>query len=104
MNRKKLAFATACALVLLSGCATLATGAVSPSAPGFWTGLLHGFLFFLAFLTRIFSDTVAIYDTPNNGRLYDLGYVLGIALWFAVMGGGTAHATKNNDVEKSNAS
>ena len=65
---------TACA-------ATQAAGAVAPAAPGFWYGLWHGFIFPLAWLVSLFTDSVAIYAVPNSGGWYDFGYFLGIVVF-----------------------
>ena len=65
---------TACA-------ATQATGAVAATAPGFWLGLWHGFIFPVAWLVSLFAPNIAIYAVPNNGGWYDFGYFLGIVVF-----------------------
>ena len=55
--------------------------AVAPSAPGFWLGLWHGFIFPIAWVVSLFLDDVAIYAVPNNGGWYDFGYFLGIVVF-----------------------
>jgi hypothetical protein len=65
----------------LAACATQPPAA---GAPGFWLGLVQGFIAPFALITSLFSD-VRIYAFPNAGGWYDLGYLLGIA---AVLGGG----------------
>ena len=76
---------TACAIAasaLLSACAaTQSPAMVAPTAPGFWLGLWHGFIFPLAWLVSLFTDKVAIYAVPNNGGWYDFGYFLGVAVF-----------------------
>jgi hypothetical protein len=64
---------TACA-------ATQAAGAVAPSAPGFLSGLWHGFIFPIAWLVSLFAPRIAIYAVPNNGGWYDFGFFLGIVV------------------------
>ena len=80
---------TARNLVLLSAIAVgLAACATQPppaaSAPGFWSGLVQGFIAPFALIASLFTD-VRIYAFPNAGGWYDLGYFLGIA---GVLGGG----------------
>jgi hypothetical protein len=45
--------------------------------PGFWTGLLHGYLI-LFNLVGSWITNVRIYAFPNAGRWYDFGYFLGV--------------------------
>ena len=68
------------ALALSACAATQSDGAVAPSAPGFWLGLWHGFIFPVAWIVSLFFDKVAIYAVPNNGGWYDFGYFLGIVV------------------------
>ena len=75
------------ALLLVSSCAHQP----EPSAyepPGFWMGLLHGFLILFSFIGSLFAD-VRIYAFPNSGVWYDFGFLLGAS---AFLGGGGASA------------
>ena len=65
------------AVLVLASCATQppVTGA---DPPGFFSGLLHGFLIFFTLIGSIFTD-YRIYAFPNSGGWYDLGFVLGAA-------------------------
>lgn len=54
--------------------------------PGFYSGLLHGFLMPFTFIGSFFMD-VRIYNFPNAGRWYDFGYLIGAAM---ILGGGGA--------------
>jgi len=66
-------------LVLLASCAAQQAGSgVVESAPGFWFGVWHGFIFPVAWIVSLFVDNVAIYAVPNNGGWYDFGYFVGI--------------------------
>ena len=68
--------------LLATGCAaTQASGAVAASAPGFWLGLWHGFIFPVAWVVSLFAPNIAIYAVPNNGGWYDFGYFLGIVVF-----------------------
>lgn len=70
------------ALLSLDACAaTEASTAVEATAPGFWLGLWHGFIFPVAWLVSLFTAKVAVYAVPNNGGWYDFGYFLGIVVF-----------------------
>ena len=45
---------------------------------GFWVGLWHGIIAPLIFLIGLFTTKVKVYETNNNGRWYDFGFLLGI--------------------------
>src|SRR5512145_2758714 len=45
---------------------------------GFGTGVFHGALMPLAFPNLLVGDDVSIYANENDGRLYKLGYTLGV--------------------------
>ena len=75
------------AALLLASCATQP----SPRAydpPGFFSGLLHGFLILFSLVGSIFAEH-RIYAFPNSGGWYDFGYFLGAA---SFLGGGGAGA------------
>ncbi|SOB80086.1 hypothetical protein SAMN06297144_0882 [Sphingomonas guangdongensis] len=69
--------------LILSGCATQVSSAVSTGAtsPGFLPGLWHGFIFPIAWVLSLFMPEVAVYAVPNNGGWYDFGYFLGIVVF-----------------------
>ena len=73
--------ALALALALAACAATQQPDAVAPTAPGFWLGLWHGFIFPIAWIVSLFTDKVAIYAVPNDGGWYDFGYFLGIVVF-----------------------
>lgn len=80
-------FVALCSVVLLlASCAHQPQPPAYDSLPGFWSGLLHGFLIFFSFVGSLFTD-VRIYAFPNSGGWYDFGYLLGAALF---LGGGGA--------------
>lgn len=73
--------------VAVAGCANQPT----PTAydpPGFFSGLIHGFLILFSFIGSIVLD-IRIYAFPNSGFFYDLGYLIGAAMF---LGGGGAGA------------
>jgi len=77
-------------LVLLgvSGFAHQPGTAFSLGAPGFWLGVLHGFIAPFSLLASLFAN-YRMYAVPNSGVLYDLGFLLGLSAWG---GGGTYFA------------
>lgn len=48
---------------------------------GFWVGLWHGIIAPLVFIIGLFTTNVKIYETQNNGRWYDFGFLLGIGAY-----------------------
>lgn len=56
---------------------------------GFWVGLWHGIIAPLMFLIGLFNEDVSMYETENNGRWYDFGFLIGIGAF----GGGAKKAT-----------
>ena len=70
----------------LIGCATQPLpDAFEP--PGFWMGIVHGFLMLFSMIGSFFSD-VRIYAFPNSGTFYDLGYLLGAMMSLGGTGAG----------------
>jgi hypothetical protein len=53
---------------------------------GFWYGLWHGLISFVTFIISLFNDNVNIYEVNNTGKLYNLGFILGVMI---IYGGGT---------------
>jgi len=47
----------------------------SPS--GFWMGLWHGMISWIAFIVGWFDPSVEIYERFNNGGWYDFGFLMG---------------------------
>jgi hypothetical protein len=60
----------------IMGCAHQPLSAIS-NGPGFWNGLLHGFIAPVSFIVSLFTD-FRIYEFPNSGRWYDFGFMIGI--------------------------
>ena len=75
------------ALLLLASCATQPP-VTAPDPPGFFSGLVHGFLMLFSLIGSIFMDH-RIYAFPNSGWWYDLGFFLGAS---AFLGGSAAGA------------
>jgi hypothetical protein len=79
--------------VFLTGCATQ-PGPHGVNLPGFFSGLLHGFLILFSLIGSLFTD-VRIYSFPNAGRWYDFGYFLGAAMFL-----GGAHASQKSGLNR----
>lgn len=76
-------------VLIFSACATQSVSQVL-DPPGFFKGLLHGFIVLFSFVASLFTD-YKIYAFPNSGGWYDFGFLLGIMMFF---GGGGAGACK----------
>lgn len=74
---------------IVAGCA----GQPPPASgsPGFFYGVLHGFLILVDFIVGLFSD-VRIYAYPNSGGWHDFGFLLGASMFLG--GGGGAGARR----------
>ena len=65
---------------------------VSDARPaGFWAGFWHGIISPITFLVSLFKPGVRMYEAQNSGRLYDLGFLLGVLIVF----GGSESQTGN---------
>lgn len=72
-------------MLLLTACAP-GNQTFNEEPAGFWMGLWHGFISLITFIVSLFNDNVNIYEINNTGKLYNLGFIIGVALFF---GGGT---------------
>jgi hypothetical protein len=93
MNRRSRRFVKLAAFVsivdvcaIINGCATQPAPTGGGGVPGFWMGLVHGFIAFFSLVSEPFTHH-RIYAFPNSGGLYDLGFVLGAGGLFG--GGGS---------------
>lgn len=87
------------ALVLATSCAPHVlqpdfTPDPDSDVAGFWKGLWHGFIVLFTFIISLFNDNMGIYESHNNGNLYNLGFVLGVMIFFGGSGGGTCRKGK----------
>lgn len=53
---------------------------------GFWDGLWHGFILLFTFIASLFNSKVNIYEIYNAGPLYNLGFLLGVSIFFSGSG------------------
>ena len=58
--------------------------------PGFFSGLLHGFIVVFSLTGSIFMD-IRIYAFPNSGFFYDLGFLIGATAFL----GGAGASSRN---------
>ena len=49
---------------------------------GFGKGLAHGFLLLVDIVRTLFDAKTGIYQTPNAGVRYNLGFFFGVVLWY----------------------
>lgn len=63
-------------VLLVGGCASQ-PHPQTYDAPGFFLGLWHGLIMIPSLLGSVFMDDVRIYAFPNDGILYDIGFVIG---------------------------
>ena len=72
-------------ILLLTACAP--GNARFDGAPAnFWMGLWHGFIALFTFIVSLFNDKVTMYEVNNVGKLYNLGFIIGVMLFW---GGGS---------------
>ncbi len=45
---------------------------------GFLGGLWHGLIAVIAFIISLFTSQVSMWETSNNGRWYELGFLVGV--------------------------
>jgi len=71
----------------LAACAKQPLPAWESDVPGFWMGLVHGFIAPVSLIGHLFDHSIRVYAFPNSGGWYDFGFVLGIG---AILGGGAS--------------
>ena len=74
-------------LTLLVSCAPEATCAEDIAVQeqsGFWGGIIHGLVFPVAVIAKVFNIETGLYAVNNTGTWYWVGYFIG----FGVLGGG----------------
>jgi hypothetical protein len=83
-RKRRLASIAALSMVTLADCASQPLDGVDRSeAPGFFSGLLHGFIAWFALIGHFFNDDISVYAFPNSGGWYDFGFLLGAGFWAA---------------------
>ena len=56
---------------------------------GFIMGLWHGVISLVTFVISIFNENVNIYEVNNTGWPYNLGFILGISIFYGGSSKGT---------------
>jgi hypothetical protein len=77
--------------LLLAGCAHQPPPVAGAPLPGFFLGLLHGYISLFSLIASLFVS-VRIYEYPNSGFFYDLGFIVGVFAFYG-SGTGTYHYT-----------
>jgi hypothetical protein len=88
-NFKWLAFVLIAVLMLTSCAAGNEKFDLDPA--GFWMGLWHGLISLVTFIISLFNSEVTIYEVNNTGWPYNLGFILGVMIFF---GGGSKGTCK----------
>jgi len=79
MTRRMLASCLV-AMLLVASCAHQPPAPAS-DLPGFFLGLLHGYISLFSLIASLFVD-IRIYAYPNSGWWYDLGFILGVMAFY----------------------
>ena len=74
------------AIILLLGSCAPGNVKFDAGPANFWFGLWHGFISLFTFIVSLFNDNVTIYEVNNVGKLYNLGFIIGVMLFW---GGGS---------------
>lgn len=88
-RKKQIVFWGLCLfLLIIVGCAA-GNDRFDTTPAGFWAGLWHGLICFFTFIISLFTESVRIYEPSNTGGWYDLGFILGVAIFFSSGSRGT---------------
>ena len=70
------------ALFTFTGCADTVDYTIigAHEEVGFFHGLWHGMISWIAFIVSLFDDTVSVYAIYNSGGWYDLGFLIGFGM------------------------
>ncbi len=83
-GRSRVLLAVGAAGAALAACAPVVSPAGLELAPaGFLLGVWHGFILMFSFLASLFIDSVGVYQGHNTGWPYDLGYLIGVMMFFS---------------------
>ena len=78
---KRLVLAPGLPLMVLAGGCAHQPPPPGSDLPGFFLGLVQGYISLFALIASLFFD-VRIYAYPNGGWWYDLGFVLGVMAFY----------------------
>jgi uncharacterized membrane protein len=88
-NFKWLAFGLIAVFMLTSCAAGNERFDLDPA--GFWMGLWHGIISLVTFVISLFNSEVTIYEVSNSGWPYNLGFIIGVMIFY---GGGSKGTCK----------
>ncbi|MBI9101073.1 MAG: hypothetical protein JEY99_01560 [Spirochaetales bacterium] len=63
---------------------------------GFFMGIWHGMISLFAFIISIFSDKINVYEVHNNGGWYNLGFIIGVSIFYGGGTKGAGHGRRRN--------
>lgn len=52
--------------------------------PGFWMGVWHGIISPVNFALSFVKKSIHFYEVHNNGKCYDIGFVLGVIIMYKI--------------------
>ena len=82
VNLKGIEVLAISSLFLFNGCGDVIN---KEKVSGFFDGILHGLLFLVSLIGKIFGNTEGLYAVSNIGIVYWIGYVVGVILFLAVL-------------------
>ena len=83
LKRSYLAFFAFLAVaIILTSCAPGNEKFTAAEPAGFFMGLWHGFISLITFIISLFNEKVFIYEAINSGWPYDLGFILGVSIFY----------------------
>ena len=62
------------------------TAAANGKVAGLGTGIWHGVIAIVTLIMSFFNPEVQMYEVHNSGPLYNLGFLLGSVILFALLG------------------
>ena len=65
---------------------TVNTADAQGRVAGIWLGIWHGFISPVTLVLSFFNKDVQMYEVHNSGNLYNLGFFLGVAIVFVILG------------------
>ncbi len=77
MNKQSIAIALAL-IVIICCFSACAPAGYTASKAGFFSGILHGFVFFFALIGKLFGAEIGLYAEHNTGFFYWLGFIIGL--------------------------
>ena len=86
MMKKQTIFFGLFLVLMVIGMTSCAPSGWASHEAGFFSGILHGFVFVFALIGKLFGADIGLYAENNTGFFYWLGFIIGIG----GLGGGAA--------------